>query len=181
MKIFSCLFLFPVVLAFSSFLPSKTLKVLLAASKFDNPNYRLSITEANIAPLKDTVFGGNHCLITKCPLTLTNNTDDTLKYVGMSVSWWDNYSIDNKDFSLAADYWNVFKNGQVVYVLPPHQSVTKDIKIITHKDYKEYFKIQGLKIAMRLQKVVYVPISGKMQPMRSLESNLIWSNEVTIR
>jgi hypothetical protein len=179
MKRFSYyLFLFPVVVALSSFLPSKTLKALHPANEFDSPNYRLSIIEANIVPLKDTVFGGNHCLIAKCPLTLTNNTNDTLKYAGMSASWWDFYSLDNKNFALAADYWNVFKNGPVVHILLPHQSITNNIKIITLKDY---FRGEKLKIAMRLEKVVRLPIIGEIKSIESDSNFLIWSNEVVIR
>jgi hypothetical protein len=176
-KITYSLCLLSVAIVFSSSHPNG----LVLPVKMDYSDYRLNIIEANIPPLKDTVFGGNHCLITNCPLTLTNNTSDTLKYAGMSASWWDNYSIDNKSFSLAADYWNVFKNGQVVYVLPPHQSATKDIKIITGKDYKGYFPAQKLKIVMRLQKVAKLPIIGEAISINPDSNFLIWSNKVTIR
>ena len=127
--------------------------------------------------MKDTVFGGNKCLVTYCPLTLTNSTSDTLRYAGMSASWWDIYDIDNKGFSLAADYWNVFKNGPVVHVLPPHQSITKDIKIIT---YKDYYRGEKIKIAMHLQKVVPIPVAGDIKSIGSDSNYIIWSNEVTI-
>jgi hypothetical protein len=150
----------------------------LSDIQVDNKDYHLNISEADIPPMKDTIFGGNKCLITNCPLTLTNNTDDTLKYAGMAASWWDIYAIDNKNFSLAADYWNVFKNGPTIYVLPPHQSATRNIKIIASKDY---FRGEKLRIIMRLQKVVKLPIVGEISPKNSDSNFTIRSNEVTIR
>jgi len=95
----------------------------------------------------------------------------------MQVSWWDIYGINNKDFSLAADYWNVFKNGPMVCVLPPHQSLTTNIKIIT---YKSYSRGETIKIAMHLQKVVRIPKVGDIRSIRSDSNFVIWSNEVAI-
>ncbi len=173
----SCLLLLVVIIAFSSMLQANTFRVSMHSVQISDQDYQLNIIEAKIPSMRDTVFGGNKCLVTYCPLTLTNNTNDTLRYAGMSASWWDIYDIDNKGFSLAADYWNVFKNGPVVYVLPPHQSITKDIEIITYKDYCRGEKIR---IAMHLQKVVHVPVAGDIKSIRSDSNYIIWSNEVTI-
>ncbi|MGZ3810360.1 MAG: hypothetical protein ACXVB0_16550 [Mucilaginibacter sp.] len=170
--------LLSVAFIFSSWLCADNVQITIAGSQTKNSHYRLTISEAKIPLLKDTVFGGNQCLITRCPLTLTNNTDDTLKYVGMSFSWWDFYSLDNRNFALAADYWNVFKNERVILVLPPHQSVTSNIKIVT---YKEYYRGEKLRIAMRLQKVVHVPIAGDITPIGAESNELIWSNGVALR
>ena len=164
-------------MAFSSMLYASTFQFSLSEVQIDGPDYQLGISGSSTPKLKDTVFGGNKCLVTYCPLTLTNNTNDTLRYAGMSVSWWDIYALDNKDFSLAADYWNVFKNGPMVYVLPPHQSVTRNIKIIT---YKDYCRGETIKIAMHIQKVVHIPKVGDIKSIRSDSNFIIWSNEVTI-
>jgi hypothetical protein len=135
----------------------------------DTITYRLNISEAQMHLLKDTIFNREKCLITHCPLTLTNNSNDTLKYMAMSASWWDFYTLDNQNFALATDWWNVFKNGQEVLVLPPHQSVTKNIPIITRKGY---YRGEKLRIAMRLQQLHF--------GLPDLQKSLIWSNEVTV-
>jgi hypothetical protein len=166
------------IIAFSSMLQANTFRVSMHSVQINNRDYQLNIIEAKIPLMKDTVFGGNKCLVTYCPLTLTNSTNDTLRYAGMSASWWDIYTIDNKGFSLAADHWNVFKNGAVVNILPPHQSVTKNIKIIT---YKDYCRGETIKIAMHLQKVAHIPVAGDIKSIRSDSNYIIWSNEVTIR
>jgi hypothetical protein len=149
-------------------------------AKRDTLNYRLNISEAQIPLLKDTIFNREKCLITHCPLTLVNNSNDTLKYVVMSVSWWDSYKLDNQIFAFAADWWNVFKNGEVVLELPPHQSTTKSIPIIT---YKSYYRGQKLRIAMSLKRLgLALPnLERGTLPLRLTTTSLIWSNEVVIQ
>ena len=172
------LILIPVVFVLSSFLNTNSIGFTNSGVKANRSDYTLNIVEANIPPLKDTVFDGKKCLITNCPLTLTNNTNDTLKYQGMSASWWDNYDLDNKKFALAAEYWNVFKNGPVVCYLLPNQQVKKNIRILTY--YKDNFRNEKLKIAMRIKKVLSLPMVGEVTQIGPESSFVIWSNEVTI-
>jgi len=156
----------------------------------DRENLRLSIDDSNISPLKQTVFGGKKCLITDCSVTFTNNSNHTLKYMTMDASWWQIYSLDNKNFELAADPWDVFKNEPVILELPPHQSVTRRIPIITLRDS---FRGQKLRIAMSVQKPWSDFYSSRFPffdelfsfdpdeyMLRPITQNLIWSNEVTI-
>ena len=124
------LILIPVVFVLSSFLNTNSIGFTNSDVQADRSDYTLNIVEANIPPLKDTVFDGKKCLMTNCPLTLTNNTSDTLKYQSMSASWWGNY-------------WNVIKNGPVVCYLLPHQQVTKNIRILTY--YKDNFRNEKIK------------------------------------
>jgi hypothetical protein len=161
------------IIAHNCICATHILAKFIPTSQADTIDYHLYINETKISPLKDTTFGAYpvKCLIAHCPLTLTNNSNDTLKYLTMSASWWDFYTLDNKNFALAADYWNVFKNGIVVRVLPPHQSVTIAITIVT---YKNYYRGQKLRIAMSLQKAeAYIIQKPKT-------ANMIWSNEVSI-
>ncbi|MBV8389466.1 MAG: hypothetical protein JO080_06680 [Mucilaginibacter sp.] len=169
---------------FLTFLALTTVSVVLLAAKpskhntlikcDDTSDYKLQIIENKISPLKDTVFHGNKCWITHCPLVLTNNSDYTLHYLTATASWWDIYALDNNNFELAADYWDVFKNGIEIRSLSPNQSITVDIRIITHKDYNRGGK---LRIAMSVQKAG--PYSSQMLKPKTV--NQIWSNEVTIR
>ena len=145
----------------------------------DTLNYSLHITENQMPLMKDTIFGREKCLITYCPVTLTNNSNYTLKYLTMNASWWDLYSLDNQNFKLAEDYWNVFKNGPKMITILPHQSNTQIISIIT---YKSYYRGQQVRIGFSLQRLGFefpdlniIP----SQPM-SKTTNLIWSNAVTI-
>lgn len=181
MKYFSPLILIVTLLiAYKAIAFAHRSPALINVVKKDTLNYRLDITEAQIPVLKDTVFNREKCFITYCPLTLTNNSNDTIKYIAMSASWWDLYSLDNQNFVLAADYWNVFKNGLEVIVLPPHQSITKSIPIIA---YKNYYRGQHLRIGLSLQRLGFeLPDflnPSMLQPMPKT-TNLIWSNEVVI-
>ena len=144
----------------------------------DTLKYQLKIFKFQL-PLKDTVFNREKCLITHCPVTLINNSSDTLRYLTMSASWWDIYSLDNKNFALAADPWDVYKNGPVVLTLPPYQSTTKSIPIIT---YKAYYRAQKLRIGMSLQRPGFELPDLKMAMFEPLPktTNLIWSNEITV-
>lgn len=143
----------------------------IQSNSIDTNNFKLTIDEARISKLKDTVFNREKCLIAHCPVTLVNNSDDTLKYLAMSASWWDLYSIDNPHFALAADYWNVFKNGPKILVLPPHTSRTRMIPIITNK---AYHRGEKLRIAMSVQS------PGPLVNLEPKTINMIWSNEVII-
>jgi hypothetical protein len=145
----------------------------------DTLNYILNISESQLTLLKDTVFNGKKCLITHCPLTLINNSNDSLKYMAMSSSWWDLYTLDNKNFAFAEDYWNVFKNGPEVLVLPPHQPANKSIPIIT---YKNYYRGEKVRIAMSLQRLGFELPDLKMYAPQLMPktTNMIWSNTVTI-
>lgn len=145
-------------------------------AKGDTLNYWLYIPKSKIPLLKDTIFNREKCFITQCPLMLYNNTSDTLKYMTMSASWWDIYYIDNQNFALAADWWNVFKNSSQLIVLPPHQSITRSIGIIT---YKGYYRGQKLRIAMSLQRIGF-ELPGFMVQLKPKTTNMIWSNQVTL-
>ncbi len=152
----------------------------VGVAKSDTSTYRLYIAEAQMPLLKDTIFNREKCFVTHCPATLFNDSNDTLRYMVMSASWWDLYTLDNKNFEFAADWWNVFKNGQEVVVLPPHQSITRSISIIT---YKGYYRGQKLRIAMSLQRLGFeLPdfLGAAALALKPKTTNLIWSNEVTV-
>jgi hypothetical protein len=147
-------------------------------TQIDTSKYQLKIFKFQF-PLKDTIFHGEKCLVTHCPVTLINNSKDTLKYMAMSASWWDLYALDNKNFELAADPWDVYKNETEVLTVPPYQSRTRSIPIIT---YKGYYRGQKLRIGMSLQRPGFELPDLKMSvlELKPKTTNLIWSNEVTI-
>jgi len=168
-----------VFVAYSGIAFACLLYYFTSVAKAGKLNYELNISGVHMPLLKDTVFNREKCLITHCPLTLTNNSNDTLKYIVMSASWWDLYSLDNKNFAFAADPWNVFKNSPEVLVLPPHQSTTKIIPIIT---YKSYYRGQQVRIGFSLQRLGFEFPDLNMSYVLPLAktTNLIWSNAVTV-
>jgi hypothetical protein len=152
---------------------AKSAKANASVKHGDTSDYKLQIIESKISRLKETVFHHDKCWITHCPLVLTNNSDYTLNYLTATASWWDIYTLDNNNFELAADYWNVFKNGVEIRSLAAHLSATVDIRILTYKDYNRGGK---LRIAMSIQKAG--PYASQMLKPKTV--NQIWSNEVTI-
>jgi hypothetical protein len=140
--------------------------------------YVLHIDQFTVASPKDTLIYGEKIRLARFVLKLTNNTNDTLKYIGMSCSWWDIYHINNDrigSFSSVCE-----KNIPTVIKLPPHQTSKIDfpLKIAKGKDaHGEKFKI-GINI---------VPYKSWSQLSNSSvwnklssKNNLIWSNEVVI-
>lgn len=158
------------IVAYNSIYPARRLAEFTPINYKDNNDSLLHIDQAKIPAWKDTIFDRDKCWITHCPLTFTNNSHDTLKYMTMDVSWWDSYTLDNEHFALAEDWWNVFKNEITVRVLLPYQSVTVPIAIIT---YKEYYRGEKLRIAFSLQSPS--PYGLMLKPKTT---NMIWSNEV---
>ena len=153
---------------------------LFSFSKADTPSYRLNILESQLPLLKDTVFNNKKCLITHCRLALINNSNDTLKFIAMSTSWWDLYTLNNKNYEFAADYWNVFKNSLEKIVVPPHSSSIKMLPVITFKGYN---RGQQLRVGMSLQRLGYELPNINISALERMPktTNVIWSNAITVR
>ncbi|PWK77706.1 hypothetical protein LX99_02586 [Mucilaginibacter oryzae] len=78
--------------------------------------YVLHINQFTVTRTKDTLVSGEKIPLVRFVLNFTNNTNDTLKYINMSCSWWDIYRISNSsigNFSSGCD-----KNVPVVVNLP---------------------------------------------------------------
>src|ERR1700756_2567220 len=60
-------------------------------------------------------------------VTLTNNTSDTLKYVGWNCSWQNDYLSNNDKWKIVVNL--CFQNWYQVYQIPPHQSQIKVLQL----------------------------------------------------
>jgi hypothetical protein len=106
------------------------------------------------------------------PVTFTNNTDDTLEYVGMSCSWWDIYTTNNAEINILQPKDNCYKNGPTVTKLAPKISSVVYLSIA----YPVHVNTSSVRIGMIFKKHtngkndIYIPAVQK--------SNVIWANEV---
>lgn len=64
------------------------------------------------------------------PVTLINNTKDTLHYRSMSCSWQDIYTIDSKDLTIEPAICD--KNVPVVISLAPGQGRTVELRLLSN-------------------------------------------------
>lgn len=159
-------------------------------TKDDRDKYTLSIDENKILKLRDsTVYDLNieertnlkrKCLVTVCPVKLSNNSNGTLEYISMDCSWMDIYKPNNNKFSVVESI--CFKNVPTTIEVLPHQSVTVYVPIKTFDRTSRGLKI---KIGMGLYKYLgrdQFELFNSDELMQQPESNnMIWSNEVVIK
>ncbi len=104
-------------------------------------------------------------------VTFTNNSDDTLKYIGMSCSWWDIYRTDNPQITILQPNVECYKNGPTVIKIAPKASSVVTLTILLSKP-------TGFKIGMVLQK--YTDDKQPIYLNAIQTNNFIWSNEVRL-
>jgi hypothetical protein len=109
------------------------------------------------------------------PVTLTNNTGDTLKYISMSCSWYEFYHLNNPN--LHYQYWGCDKNIPVLLKLAPHESKQVELEIVGKKRENKFVKFKvGIDLIKsdERQYLDYFSVnrSGKVK------ANTVWSNEI---
>lgn len=143
--------------------------VIIGTSAFgqmDNSKYILTIKQGKYEKINNQTY-------LSVPTTLTNNTDDTLKYLSMSCSWREFYCVDNDKMSVEQVICT--KNGQIILTLLPHKSVDREIKLIIEQ-ITDTSKLK-FKIGFSLIKVKNnLPYEFNEQEKMK---NIIWSNTVT--
>ena len=153
------------------------LKNSLAPKRIDD-KYALNIDQSTISPLKDTLLYGEKVHLMRFVLRLTNNTNDTLKYMSMSCEWWAIYRISDNHIGMFESECE--KNIPVIIRLPPHQTG----KINFPLRIAEKTNAHGQKFRIGMNLVMYrnsrqIWKSSIVDELR-LRNNLIWSNEVMI-
>ena len=112
------------------------------------------------------------------PTILTNNTNDTLKYLTMSCSWQEFYFVDNDMLHVA--YRSCLYDSPIALVLAPHKSVETKVKLWIGQ------LLDGTKIRFKLG---FNLIKVKSKDYKSLKKeswelretkNILWSNSVEI-
>ena len=109
------------------------------------------------------------------PVTLTNNSKDTLNYLSMSCSWEDLYVVDHKNLEIEGSICD--KNIPAILTLAPAEKRTVALKLITGQvsdRTKKEFKIgyNLIKSTKRQDLLSYRALKKK--------ANIIWSNAVSM-
>jgi hypothetical protein len=147
----------------------------------DRRNYTLSIDGAAVGKPHDTVtYGMNMRGVTSLPLRLTNNSNDTLKYMNMTCSWFDAYILNVDNVRVLPHDCDA--NFPTDFRLPPHQWVMVNLPVSVEESAG--LKSIRFKIGMSLQKFTGQPPLDDFERFYnkiSLETgNMIWSNEVEL-
>ena len=110
--------------------------------------------------------------------TVTNNSNETLKYLSMSCSWQEFYYVDNNKMSI--DVGVCTKNGPIIVNLAPNESVNKEIKLQIKQDNGGFNKIK-FKIGMNLLQVKNENTTSQLYDeflKDKFMKNIIWSNSI---
>lgn len=135
-----------------------------------NDKYILTIKIGKIEKQNDQTYWA-------VPVTLTNNSAETLKYFSMSCSWQDFYSIDNNKLQIETAWCE--KNVPIILVLAPRQVKTVELRLLITQtmDASEI----KFKIGFNLMKA-----SSTQNPFdfndeeESKKKNVIWSNVISM-
>jgi hypothetical protein len=143
--------------------------------------YILSVDQSKIEFLYGVPYISAKYNYLKVPVTLTNASEITLRYLSMSCSWQDIYIIDNANLKIFGPS-TCYTNFQVILSIMPHQYIERDIIIEVPKkaSLAVAFKI-GMKLQMELEKVYSIDAKTN-QPFffTPVRQSMIWSNYVMI-
>jgi hypothetical protein len=148
---------------------------------YDKKHYILTVDQkqvvliAKISPPFDT----KKYLYAATKAILTNNSNDTLKYVNMTCGWDEAFTTNNKNIRIYG--WGCDSNFPTVYKIPPYKSPRFDIPFLIAKNLAgKRFRI-GLYLIKAKEGHSMI---GDFEAFRHLKKDfadcLIWSNEVTI-
>ncbi|HEY2580640.1 MAG TPA: hypothetical protein VGI43_02485 [Mucilaginibacter sp.] len=142
----------------------------------DRKNYILNIDQKKIKAPHDTIIYKTKYNLAYVTVKLSNYSKDTLKYMIMSCSWYDQFQVNNKKLTIFG--WPCDGNFPVERIIIPHKSASFGVPIIVTKGSS---KTETFKIAMNLF------MGNKKNQDFLFESpdkykavNLIWSNEVEL-
>ncbi|MEO3404414.1 hypothetical protein AAFN85_10950 [Mucilaginibacter sp. CAU 1740] len=146
--------------------------------KHGDGKYVLYIDQSTITKPKDTSIYKYETRFIISGVSLTNNTNDTLKYISMSCSWWDIYHIS--DSSLGFLTLGCDKNVPQGVEIPPHQ--TRDMTFVL--DVGKTTDVSGKKFKVGMNMVKYKSPEQVWDDLLfnklADQHNLLWSNEVSI-
>jgi hypothetical protein len=164
----------------------------VALSVVDRKRFIVSINQGDVKQMKDTVcyYGGNmhRCLYAVVPVTLGNQSADTLKYINMWCSWLDVFRSDRDNVKLlpSAIMEECWKNSPAIYKVAPYQRTVFHIPVyfVTDMDKRKLFTQKAFKIGMSLYKYVegaQLPVDIRALTLGRETDNVIWSNEIVVR
>jgi len=144
------------------------LAVVIAACT-PKPNYILSIDDDKMVKGK-----GKHGEFVTFPLSLTNNTNDTLKFFTMTCSWEDIYKTDNMNLSFP--WHRCDSNFPTIEEVAPHKSFILNMVVLIDQNIKN----NKFRLGMYLYKDYDKHFMEDRSPHKLNEANLLWSNQVSI-
>jgi hypothetical protein len=150
---------------------------IYALSEKDKKLYSLSIDQHKISKPRDTIIYYKKRSYLTVPLKLSNNSNDTLKYINMSCSSFDIFRTDNVSISITTHDCDT--NFPMVFTVSPYKSSI----IIIHIMFNSITVKTGakFKIGMHLQKYNNNKrLDLDFEEILKNTKNLIWSNTVEI-
>lgn len=153
--------------------------LLTAFFLFNTLTFSQTTKEANytLTIIKGKVIKENKQIFWIIPTTLTNKTNDTLRYFSMSCSWQDFYSVDNN--KLQVEGTSCDKNIPQILTLAPGQSRTVEIRLLISQTMNAS-KIK-FKIGFNLMKVSSTQKSFDFDfKEENKKKNVIWSNIISM-
>jgi hypothetical protein len=152
-------------------------------------DYVLSADQSAIKQWKDTTYYYasklRKCRYALIPVTLTNNTSDTLKYIDMSCSTLDIFTTDTKSARIFQNLKDCFKNNPTIVTLAPYGSIKFDVPVYFFTDDTRLSRVliqKSFKLGVGLFRYtdktsMFQDISYMMTRERD---NILWSNAITI-
>jgi hypothetical protein len=159
---------------------SPTLKPLTA---IERRNYVITIDQNKVSKTKFIPANSKYNYYGKTvlfvPVVLTNNSNDTLKYLTMSCSWEEFYTVDKNNFA-AIPIEPCDKNIPKELTLAPHKSVSIKVPVIKIQNGKK-FKIGMILIKQRNANNLFNLFNIEIaQSQNKKDNNVIWSNPIEL-
>jgi predicted nucleic-acid-binding Zn-ribbon protein len=141
----------------------------------DRALYKLQVDQNKILKARDTtLYQIGKCKFLNVPLKLYNNSNDTLKFMSMSCSWYEFYNTNSN--KIAIPLWDCDKNIPDIIVVPPHSSFLRIIPLI----YGENNIKVGAFFNLGMSLVKNDPDIFDFDSSEYTSFNIIWSNGITI-
>ena len=110
------------------------------------------------------------------PTTLTNKTKDTLKYLSMSCSWQEFYSINSEKMQIVNSSCD--KNISILLTLAPNQSTKVKVKLYRPKSFASAIKFRlGFKLFKVSNTVRKLNFPSSVKQKNKI---VIWSDTISI-
>ncbi len=156
----------------------RTLLTILFATTITVSAFGQADTSKYILTIKQGKYekAGKQTYLT-VPVTLTNNSADTLKYLSTTCSWGEFYCTDNKNMFSTITLSRY--NAPIMLILAPYKSVDTEVKLVVKQTMHSsslMFKI-GLNL-IKIKNENNLPDKYKEQQRET--KNIIWSNAVTV-
>jgi hypothetical protein len=148
---------------------------------YDKKHYILTVDQKQIVLVAKTSppFDRKKYVYALITVTLSNNSNDTLKYVNMTCGWDDAFTTNNKNIQISG--WGCDSNFPTVYKISPHRSVPFDIPFLVAKNLVgKKFRIGLYLIKPREGRSVIGDFEAFWHSKNSFDDCLIWSNDVMV-